>query len=272
MILIKGLILAGGYGTRLNPLTKTLSKHLLPVYDKPMIWYPLSTLMLAGIRDILIISTRRHTWQYEELLGNGRDLGIHLSYREQEKPGGLPEAFIIGEEFIGRDSVALALGDNIFHAEDLTDLLHTAKDAVETWGDAVIFAYQVSDPERYGVIDFTADGYVRNIVEKPTTFISNWAVPGLYFYPSNVVSLAKSLKPSVRGELEITDLNLLFASQERLWAMQMSRGTAWLDMGTHEALLEASEYVHTIQKRTGLKIGDIYEVAERMGYINSRTD
>jgi len=262
---MRGIILAGGAGTRLYPLTKSISKQIIPVYDKPMIYYPLSVLMLADIREILIISTPSDIHLYENLLGNGNQLGISLTYETQPSPDGLAQAFIIGEEFIGNDNVCLILGDNIFYGHGFgQELVETAnlKDG------AVIFGYYVNDPERYGVVEFTSDGKVLSIEEKPSEPRSNYAVTGLYFYSNDVIEKAKSLEPSARGELEITDLNRLFLDEERLKIKLMGRGMAWLDTGTHESLLQASNYIHTIEKRQGLKISCIEEIAYTRGFIN----
>jgi len=262
---MRGIILAGGAGTRLYPLTKSISKQIIPVYDKPMIYYPLSVLMLADIREILIISTPSDIHLYENLLGNGNQLGISLTYETQPSPDGLAQAFIIGEEFIGNDNVCLILGDNIFYGHGFgQELVETAnlKDG------AVIFGYYVNDPERYGVVEFTSDGKVLSIEEKPSEPRSNYAVTGLYFYSNDVIEKAKSLEPSARGELEITDLNRLYLDEERLKIKLMGRGMAWLDTGTHESLLQASNYIHTIEKRQGLKISCIEEIAYTRGFIN----
>jgi glucose-1-phosphate thymidylyltransferase len=261
---MKGVILAGGAGTRLYPLTKCISKQIIPVYDKPMIYYPLSVLMLSGIRDILIISTPKDIHLYEELLGTGNQLGISLSYEIQPYPGGLAQAFLIGEKFIGKDTVCLILGDNIFYGHGFGGIL------LETAGltdGAVVFGYFVNDPQRYGVVEFSDDGKVLSIEEKPARPKSNYAVTGLYFYSNDVIDKARSLKPSARGELEITDLNRLFLHEGRLKVRLMGRGMAWLDTGTHESLLQASNYIHTIEARQGLKISCIEEIAYKRGYI-----
>ena len=264
---MKGIILAGGRGTRLYPVTKGICKQLLPVYDKPMIYYSLSVLMLAGIRDILIISTSKALPQFKILLGDGKDLGIKLSYAKQEEPRGIAEAFIIGEGFIGKDSVGLLLGDNIFYGNNLTEILkevYTLKDG------AVIFGYSVKDPQRYGVIEFDKDYNVISIDEKPMIPKSNWVVTGLYFYDNKVVDIAKKLKPSGRDELEITDVNNAYLEMKKLKVVNLKRGYAWLDMGTFDSFIDASIFVKTIEERQGQKIGSIEEVAYRMGYIDAR--
>ncbi|WP_339610344.1 glucose-1-phosphate thymidylyltransferase RfbA [uncultured Planktosalinus sp.] len=267
---MKGIILAGGAGTRLHPLTQVVSKQLLPVYDKPMIYYPLSVLLLADIKEILIISTPADLPNFQKLFGNGKHLGISISYAEQPSPDGLAQAFIIGEEFIGNDHVCLILGDNIFYGAGFQKLLIEAKCNVINEGIASVFGYYVEDPERYGVASFDSKGQVLSIEEKPKQPKSNYAVVGLYFYPNSVIDIAKSVKPSKRGELEITSVNAHFLSENNLKMQIMSRGYAWLDTGTHEALTEATEFVKTIEKRTGLKIGCIEEIAFRKRLINEK--
>lgn len=262
---MKGIILAGGSGTRLYPLTKSISKQLLPVYDKPMIYYPMSTLMLAGIKEILIISTPEDTPRFEQLLGNGAELGISLSYKVQESPDGLAQAFIIGEEFIGGDSVALVLGDNIYYGHGFTELLQKAASLKE---GSTVFGYHVHDPERFGVVEFDKNQNVISIEEKPEIAKSNYAITGLYFYDNRVLDFAKSLKPSPRGELEITDLNKCYLEDNSLRVELLGRGFAWLDTGTHESLLEASTFIETIERRQKLKIACLEEISYRMGYIS----
>jgi len=261
---MKGIILAGGAGTRLHPLTLAVSKQLMPIYDKPMIYYPLSVLMMAGISEILIISTPYDLPNFEKLLGDGKRLGCSFKYKVQENPNGLAQAFVLGEEFIGNDKVALILGDNIFYGSGFQDILLENNDP----DGGVVFAYHVNDPERYGVVEFDEKNNAISIEEKPKKPRSNYAVPGLYFYDNSVVEVAKNIKPSARGEYEITDVNRVYLEKSKLKVGKLSRGTAWLDTGTFESLLQASQYVEVIQNRQGQQIGCIEEIAYRMGYIN----
>ncbi len=265
---MKGIILAGGSGTRLYPVTKVASKQLMPIYDKPMVYYPLSTLMLAGIREILIISTPEDTPKYESLIGDGTQLGLQISYKVQPSPDGLAQAFILGDAFIGDDDVCLILGDNVFYGGRLPERLKDSVQEVQKNQNAVVFGYYVNDPERYGVVAFDSDGNAESIEEKPAHPKSNYAVSGLYFYPNDVVQVAKNQKPSPRGELEITDVNKHYLEANRLKVEQMGRGYAWLDTGTHDSLLEASQFVQTLEKRQGMKISCIEEIAYRMDYID----
>tara|TARA_B100001250_G_C19808360_1_gene794510 strand:+ start:602 stop:1474 length:873 start_codon:yes stop_codon:yes gene_type:complete len=265
---MKGIILAGGAGTRLHPVTISISKQLLPVYNKPMIYYPLSTLMLSGITEILIISTPEDTPKYQTLLGNGKNLGLNFKYKIQENPNGLAEAFILGEEFIGNDDVCLVLGDNIFYGKGLPTLLTNTVSKVQNSNKSIVFGYNVSDPCRYGVVEFDDQGSVLSIQEKPSNPKSNYAVVGLYFYKNDVVKIAQNISPSDRGELEITSVNNEYLNQNRLEVQLMSRGYAWLDTGTHDSLLEASNFIKTIESRQGLKISCIEEIAFRKGFIS----
>ena len=266
---MKGIVLAGGSGSRLYPITKGVSKQLLPIFDKPMVYYPISVLMLAGIRDILIISTPQDIAGFERLLGDGRDFGVRFEYAVQPSPDGLAQAFIIGADFIGTDSVCLVLGDNIFHGTGLTDLLKKAVYAVEKEDKASVFGYWVSDPERYGVVSFDSSGNVTGIEEKPEHPDSNYAVVGLYFYPNRVVDIAKSIKPSARGELEITSVNQTFLEHGELQVQLLGRGFAWLDTGTHDSLSEASTFIEVIEKRQGLKIACLEGIAYEKGWIGA---
>ena len=265
---MKGIILAGGNGSRLYPVTKVSSKQLLPIYDKPMVYYPLSTLMLAGIQEVLIISTIDDTQKFKTLLGDGSQIGMSFTYAEQPSPDGLAQAFIIGEDFIGTDDVCLILGDNVFYGGKLPELLKESVKEVKKNKNTVVFGYYVNDPERYGVIEFDKKGHAISIQEKPNEPRSNYAVSGLYFYPNDVIRVSKSQKPSKRGELEITDTNIHYLNEGRLKVNQMGRGYTWLDTGTHDSLLEASQFVNTLEKRQGMKISCIEEIAYRMGYIN----
>lgn len=265
---MKGIVLAGGAGTRLYPITKGVSKQLLPVYDKPMVYYPISVLMLADIRDILIISTPTDLPAFERLLGDGSDIGVKFTYAEQQKPEGLAQAFIIGKEFIGKDSVCLVLGDNIFHGAGFTSKLKEAVNSAEIDNMATVFGYWVNNPERYGVAEFDISGECLSIEEKPKNPKSNYAVVGLYFYPNSVIEKAQKIKPSSRGELEITNLNQLYLEEKQLKIQLLGRGFAWLDTGTHDSLLEASAYIETIEKRQGLKIACLEGIAYRKGWIN----
>lgn len=262
---MKGIILAGGSGTRLYPITKSISKQLIPIYDKPMIYYPMSVLMLAGIQDILIISTPRDTPRFEELFGDGHNLGLSITYAVQDEPRGLAEAFIIGEDFIGKSSVCLVLGDNIYYGRGLSEMLQRA---AKKKNGATVFGYHVNDPKRFGVVDFDKNMHVKSIIEKPNQPASNYAVTGMYFYDNQVVDIAKSIVPSDRGELEITDINLVYLRNKELNVEVMGRGFAWLDTGTHDSLQEASSFIATVEKRQNLKVACLEEVAYRMGYIS----
>ena len=264
---MKGIILAGGSGTRLHPITKVVSKQLLPIYDKPMVYYPLSTLMLSGIQDILIISTPEDTPKFERLFESGNHLGLNISYTVQPSPDGLAQSFILGEEFIGQESVSLILGDNIFFGHGLSGMLSSSVETVHSNNDAVVFGYAVRDPERYGVVGFNDSGKVTSIVEKPENPASNYAVVGLYYYPNDVVDIAKNVKPSARGELEITSVNQAFLDMNRLSVELMGRGYAWLDTGTQEAMNNASNFIKTIEDRQGLKVACLEEIAYGLGFI-----
>ncbi|MDG1710091.1 MAG: glucose-1-phosphate thymidylyltransferase RfbA [Schleiferiaceae bacterium] len=266
---MKGIILAGGSGTRLHPITKGVSKQLLPVYDKPMIFYPLSLLMLAGIQEVLIISTPEDLPNFEKLLGDGSDLGICLKYKEQPRPDGLAQAFIIGAEFIGTDDVCLVLGDNLFYGDGLSRMLRNARNNLSE-GKSTVFGYYVNDPERYGVAEFDSEGNVISLEEKPDDPKSNFAVVGLYFYTNDVLQIAKNLQPSQRGELEITTVNQIYLHQKSLKLELLGRGFAWLDTGTHDSLIEAGQFIQTIEKRQGLKVGCLEEIAYRMNYIDAQ--
>ena len=265
---MKGIVLAGGSGTRLYPITRGVSKQLVPLYDKPMIYYPISILMLAGITEILIITTAEDQAGFQRLLGDGIELGIHFEYIVQPSPDGLAQAFILGEDFIGDDDVCLVLGDNIYHGHDLTNMLERAVKSVRTEGAATVFGYRVADPERYGVVEFDVNGKVISLEEKPTEPKSNYAVTGLYFFPNDVIQKAKEVVPSHRGELEITSLNQAYLDEERLKVELMGRGYAWLDTGTHETLLEAAQFIEIIEKRQGLKVACLEEIAFEKGYIS----
>ena len=264
---MKGIVLAGGSGTRLYPITKGISKQLIPIFDKPMIYYPVSVLMLAGIRDILIISTPHDLPGFQRLLGDGKEMGVHFDYAEQPSPDGLAQAFIIGEKFIGSDSVCLVLGDNIFYGSGFSALLRQSVENAEVRGEATVFGYYVNDPERYGVAEFDKDGNCLSIEEKPERPKSNYAVVGLYFYPNSVVGIAKNIKPSARGELEITTVNQEYLAQKNLKVQTLQRGFAWLDTGTHDSLSEASTFIEVIEKRQGLKVACLEEIAFKKGWI-----
>ncbi|MBQ3959477.1 MAG: glucose-1-phosphate thymidylyltransferase RfbA [Muribaculaceae bacterium] len=265
---MKGIVLAGGSGTRLYPITKGISKQLVPIYDKPMVYYPISVLMLAGIRDILIISTPQDLPMFERLLGSGEELGVHFSYAEQPRPEGLAQAFIIGEQFIGDDDVCLVLGDNIFYGQGFTGMLKDALQRTRETGNATLFAYAVKDPERYGVVNLDSQGRALKIVEKPKEPESNFAVTGLYFYPNDVVRVAKNVKPSARGELEITSVNNAYLEQQRVYVQTLGRGFAWLDTGTSESMLDASNFIQTIVNRQGVQVAALEEIAFRKGWID----
>lgn len=264
---MKGIVLAGGSGTRLYPVTKAISKQLLPIYDKPMVYYPISVLMLAGIRDILIISTPEDISKFENLLSDGSQFGVNFSYKIQPSPDGLAQAFILGEEFIGNDPAALVLGDNVFYGQSFSKTLQNAVNRVETSGGATVFGYRVRDPQRFGVVEFDERGKALSIEEKPKIPKSNYAVTGLYFYDNKVVEYAKNLKPSARGELEITDLNNIYLKNDKLHVELLGRGFAWLDTGTHESLLQAGQYVQTVENNQGIKIACLEEIAYNMGFL-----
>ena len=264
---MKGIVLAGGSGTRLYPVTKAISKQLLPIYDKPMVYYPISVLMLAGIRDILIISTPEDISKFENLLSDGSQFGVNFSYKIQPSPDGLAQAFILGEDFIGNDSAALVLGDNVFYGQSFSRTLQNAVNRVETSGGATVFGYRVRDPQRFGVVEFDENGKALSIEEKPKNPKSNYAVTGLYFYDNKVVEYAKNLKPSARGELEITDLNNIYLKNDKLHVELLGRGFAWLDTGTHESLLQAGQYVQTVENNQGIKIACLEEIAYNMGFL-----
>ena len=266
---MKGIVLAGGSGTRLYPITQTISKQLLPIYDKPMVYYPISVLMLAGIRDILIISTPHDTPHFQELLGDGSQFGVNFQYKVQPSPDGLAQAFILGEEFIGNDDVCLVLGDNIFYGYGLTGMLHRSVKTVENERRSVVFGYYVNDPERYGVVEFDNEGKVLSIEEKPQAPKSSYAVVGLYFYTNDVIQVAKNVKPSARGELEITSVNQEYLNRGKLNVELMGRGFAWLDTGTHKSMLDASQVIETIEERQGLKVACLEEIAYNRGYITA---